>query len=224
MDGENRPYVAKISSADISWRDRKQLVTIQKAGDHQDERHRIPCVLGWRDSNASAASPIQHRLSNKPPSSPPSTLRAVPTRMIRTIVFERLERVEMLDGKGMMTVILQCVKCHYALWSHGIRHIDLSASNLMYRTIKGKICGAHEKESRNPVYLGRLKSPSYLHEKHPASRIQPSECFASLDSAKGVTLSRLSRPHPCYPTTPITKPAIKSFLHRKSTRRHPPIS
>ncbi|KEP49327.1 hypothetical protein V565_102880 [Rhizoctonia solani 123E] len=88
-------------------------------------RH-LPGVRGWRNIDAIGTRRIRDQLgicSNSP---------CLPRQFI-IIIFEELFPMTMLRGDHLVFVWLQCVRTHYLLWEKGIRHLDLSLGNLMYR-------------------------------------------------------------------------------------------
>ncbi|KAI0315655.1 hypothetical protein OF83DRAFT_1131027, partial [Amylostereum chailletii] len=142
-NSDDRSYVVKIGWADMARVPEHVVVekTEDEARRHPDVKDHVPYMLGWKDDDGFATSRIRDVLSIPPVSTSTPTSRPAPSRILRIIVFERLYRVQTLDGRGMMTVLLQCVKCHYALWRAGIHHNDLSQNNIMYRIIDGKVYG-----------------------------------------------------------------------------------
>ncbi|ETW83210.1 hypothetical protein HETIRDRAFT_439698, partial [Heterobasidion irregulare TC 32-1] len=53
------------------------------------------------------------------------------TRILRLAVFLKLDPIIALGGEEFMKAYLDCVRCHFALWTLGIQHSDLSLSNVM---------------------------------------------------------------------------------------------
>ncbi|KAI0315649.1 hypothetical protein OF83DRAFT_335656 [Amylostereum chailletii] len=139
---DKRFYIVKVHWADTTRIPEQSIIERpQQEASNPDVQDHTPYVLGWKNCSSFATKRIRQSLATQStPSSTSSAQRAVP-RILRIIVFERLGKVQMLDGRGMMTAILQCVRCHYALWRAGIHHNDLSKNNIMYRVKHGKVCG-----------------------------------------------------------------------------------
>ncbi|ETW83474.1 hypothetical protein HETIRDRAFT_474620 [Heterobasidion irregulare TC 32-1] len=53
------------------------------------------------------------------------------TRILRLAIFLKLDPIIALGGEEFMKAYLDCVRCHFALWTLGIQHSDLSLSNVM---------------------------------------------------------------------------------------------
>ncbi|KAF8877421.1 hypothetical protein BD779DRAFT_110091 [Infundibulicybe gibba] len=60
-------------------------------------------------------------------------------RVLRLIVFRRLYPITDLVGAEFWEAFWECFRCHLHLWRSGIRHCDISVSNLMYD--KATNCG-----------------------------------------------------------------------------------
>ncbi|KAJ7592595.1 hypothetical protein C8J56DRAFT_479458 [Mycena floridula] len=60
-------------------------------------------------------------------------------RLLRILVFERLEPIISLKGDDFWQAFWDIIRCHYLLWQLGVHHRDISVNNLMYnpRTKKG---------------------------------------------------------------------------------------
>ncbi|KAF8875292.1 hypothetical protein BD779DRAFT_1407512, partial [Infundibulicybe gibba] len=59
-------------------------------------------------------------------------------RVLRWIVFRRLCPITDLVGAEFWRMFWECFHCHLHLWRGGIRHCDISASNLMYDKINSR--------------------------------------------------------------------------------------
>ncbi|KAF8877422.1 hypothetical protein BD779DRAFT_1557532 [Infundibulicybe gibba] len=55
-------------------------------------------------------------------------------RVPRMVVFRRLYPITDLVGEEFLKAFWECFRCHLHLWKGGIRHSDISSSNLMYNT------------------------------------------------------------------------------------------
>ncbi|KAF8875561.1 hypothetical protein BD779DRAFT_209435 [Infundibulicybe gibba] len=53
-------------------------------------------------------------------------------RVLRWIVYRKLYPITDLIGKEFWRIFWECFRCHLHLWRDGIRHCDISVSNLMY--------------------------------------------------------------------------------------------
>ncbi|KAL5637364.1 hypothetical protein ACGC1H_001118 [Rhizoctonia solani] len=107
----NRPHEVKI---------------IEHACDNPDLLKHLPSVRGWRNIDSIGTRRIRNQLgigSNSP---------RLPRRLV-IIIFEELFPITKLSGDYLVLIWLQCVRTHYLLWEKGIRHLDLSLGNLMYR-------------------------------------------------------------------------------------------
>ncbi|KAH7891046.1 hypothetical protein F5I97DRAFT_124292 [Phlebopus sp. FC_14] len=62
-------------------------------------------------------------------------------RVLYVIVFRKLEPITALTGDDFLRAWWDTVRCHFVLWTNGVRHRDVSPSNLMYRIVNGKIVG-----------------------------------------------------------------------------------
>ncbi|CAE6449309.1 unnamed protein product [Rhizoctonia solani] len=62
-----------------------------------------------------------------------------PWRVYRIVIFEKLYPIIQLPGDDLIFTWVECIRCHYLAWNAGIRHLDLSLSNLMYRKRGGCI-------------------------------------------------------------------------------------
>ncbi|KAF8875297.1 hypothetical protein BD779DRAFT_1563794 [Infundibulicybe gibba] len=56
-------------------------------------------------------------------------------RVLRLIVFRRLYPITNLVGAEFWEAFWDCFRCHLDLWRGGVRHCDISVSNLMYDEI-----------------------------------------------------------------------------------------
>ncbi|KAH7881687.1 hypothetical protein F5I97DRAFT_1963449 [Phlebopus sp. FC_14] len=63
------------------------------------------------------------------------------SRVLYVIVFRKLEPITALTGDDFLRAWWDTVRCHFVLWTNGVRHRDVSPSNLMYRIVNGKIVG-----------------------------------------------------------------------------------
>ncbi|KAG1720577.1 uncharacterized protein EDB91DRAFT_1230992 [Suillus paluster] len=64
------------------------------------------------------------------------------SRVLYIIMFKKLIPITKLSGDEFLTAWWQIVCCHYALWKKGVRHRDVSPSNLMvYKTSDGRYIG-----------------------------------------------------------------------------------
>ncbi|KAF8141287.1 hypothetical protein EV363DRAFT_1150059, partial [Boletus edulis] len=59
----------------------------------------------------------------------------------RVLYLKKLEPITTLHGDEFLTCWWHTVKCHLALWSHGVYHRDVSASNLMSKSGKDGAVG-----------------------------------------------------------------------------------
>ncbi|QRV75658.1 hypothetical protein RhiJN_03673 [Ceratobasidium sp. AG-Ba] len=64
-----------------------------------------------------------------------------PFRVFRIAVYERLIPITTLSGAVRIILFLNGIECHYLVWKGGVRHQDLSLSNLMVRVIEGVYYG-----------------------------------------------------------------------------------
>jgi len=64
------------------------------------------------------------------------------SRVFYIIVFRKLRPITELSGQEFLRAWWHAVLCHRVLWKYGVRHRDISASNLMYyKTSNGLIIG-----------------------------------------------------------------------------------
>ncbi|KAG1748446.1 uncharacterized protein EDB91DRAFT_1047965, partial [Suillus paluster] len=64
------------------------------------------------------------------------------SRALYIIVFKKLLPITTLSGDEFLAAWWQVVRCHYVLWQNGVRHRDVSPSNLMvYKTLDGRFIG-----------------------------------------------------------------------------------
>ncbi|KAH7891040.1 hypothetical protein F5I97DRAFT_1976866 [Phlebopus sp. FC_14] len=63
------------------------------------------------------------------------------SRVLYVIVFRKLEPITALTGDDFLRAWWDTVRCHFVLWTNGVRHRDVSPSNLMYRIVDGMIVG-----------------------------------------------------------------------------------
>jgi len=64
------------------------------------------------------------------------------SRVFYIIVFRKLRPITELSGQEFLRAWWHAVLCHRVLWKYGVRHRDISASNLMYyKTSNGLIVG-----------------------------------------------------------------------------------
>ncbi|KAJ7211218.1 hypothetical protein GGX14DRAFT_362686, partial [Mycena pura] len=91
-----------------------------------DVTNHLPFVFGSRDDAEFNTALIRTALAITPSSRG--------HRVLRLIVFEELYRLQdQLTSAIGMTMTLQAIKCHYALWVKGIHHTDISLDNIMVR-------------------------------------------------------------------------------------------
>ncbi|KDQ59562.1 hypothetical protein JAAARDRAFT_625409 [Jaapia argillacea MUCL 33604] len=60
------------------------------------------------------------------------------SRELRVMLFEKLNPIHKHSSEEFMKVWIQCYRCHFRLWLHGIEHGDISVSNLMVRPSTGE--------------------------------------------------------------------------------------
>ncbi|KDQ50883.1 hypothetical protein JAAARDRAFT_199586 [Jaapia argillacea MUCL 33604] len=60
------------------------------------------------------------------------------SRVLRVMLFEKLNHMDNLAGEEFMKIWMQCYRCHFRLWLNGIEHGDISLSNLMVRPSTGQ--------------------------------------------------------------------------------------
>ncbi|GBE83532.1 hypothetical protein SCP_0505860 [Sparassis crispa] len=53
-------------------------------------------------------------------------------RLLRVILLRKLEPIENLKGVLFVRAWIDCYRCHFRLWLHGVEHGDISLYNLMY--------------------------------------------------------------------------------------------
>ncbi|KAH7891032.1 hypothetical protein F5I97DRAFT_122476 [Phlebopus sp. FC_14] len=63
------------------------------------------------------------------------------SRVLYVIIFRKLEPITALTGVEFLRAWWDTVRCHFVLWTNGVRHRDVSPSNLMYRIVNGMIVG-----------------------------------------------------------------------------------
>ncbi|KAG0693398.1 hypothetical protein DFH29DRAFT_1084235 [Suillus ampliporus] len=64
------------------------------------------------------------------------------SRVLYIIVFKKLLPITTLSGVEFLMAWWEVVRCHYALWKKGVRHRDVSPSNIMvYKTPDGRFIG-----------------------------------------------------------------------------------
>ncbi|KAH7920055.1 hypothetical protein BV22DRAFT_1074618 [Leucogyrophana mollusca] len=64
------------------------------------------------------------------------------SRVFQIVAFYKLRSVIELSGKAFLRVWWHIVSCHYEVWKGGVRHRDISESNLMYyRNAQGVVVG-----------------------------------------------------------------------------------
>ncbi|KAF8881740.1 hypothetical protein BD779DRAFT_1788133 [Infundibulicybe gibba] len=59
-------------------------------------------------------------------------------RVLRWIAFRKLCPITNLVGDKFWRAFWECFRCHLHLWREGIRHYDISVSNLMYDEVHGR--------------------------------------------------------------------------------------
>ncbi|KAJ7217141.1 hypothetical protein GGX14DRAFT_358417, partial [Mycena pura] len=90
-----------------------------------DVVNHLPYVFGSRDDEEFDTALIRTALAIEPSSR---------GRVLRLIVFEELYRLQDQPTSEIgMTMTLQAIKCHYALWTKDIHHTDISLDNIMVR-------------------------------------------------------------------------------------------
>jgi hypothetical protein len=138
----NTPLVVKIY-----WPNKLRVNEVdiinraKQSGDNLDDH--LPNVVAWQDDGY-CTDTIRAELGIE------SVDR--PGRVLRLLVFERLDEITTLEGEAFVKAWLQCVKCefrfvmlpnyrasidhdtgHYIFWEGGARHQDISEGNLLVR-------------------------------------------------------------------------------------------
>ncbi|KAI0315654.1 hypothetical protein OF83DRAFT_336393 [Amylostereum chailletii] len=138
-------YVVKIYHADVSRVSEPEIIERAQtvAMNDSNVRDHIPYILCYQRVDDVKFSTKRVRTSLGLVVGPPDKKldKSNTFRALRIIVFRKLNPIQELDGKGMMTALLQSIKCHFALWRKGVYHNDLSVANLMYHETGGKIHG-----------------------------------------------------------------------------------
>jgi len=119
-------FILKATWADVSRLAEYKIIEQALATDHPDVVNHLPFVLGYRDDDMFATHHIRTALAATPPSAG--------HRVLRLIAFEELYRVQdQISSKAVMSLVLQAVRCHYALWVRNMHHTDISLDNVMVR-------------------------------------------------------------------------------------------
>ncbi|KAF8881760.1 hypothetical protein BD779DRAFT_995636 [Infundibulicybe gibba] len=71
-------------------------------------------------------------------------------RVLRWMVYRKLYPITDLIGEKFWRVFWECFRCHLHLWRDGIRHCDISVSNLMYDKV-------HDRGILNDFDLAQLR-------------------------------------------------------------------
>ncbi|KAJ7587348.1 hypothetical protein C8J56DRAFT_941747 [Mycena floridula] len=87
----------------------------------------IPTVVAAQDFPESATSKIRSLLGLPSPR----------PKILRILVFERLEPITCLKGQPFWKAFWDTVRVHFLLWQLGIQHRDISVGNLMHNPATG---------------------------------------------------------------------------------------
>ncbi|CAE6432659.1 unnamed protein product [Rhizoctonia solani] len=115
-------------AAKLYWPNHGRLneeVIIGHARDIAPDLHNhLPLVKGFRDIDPIGTLRIRQELGIN---------SRRPARALRIIIFEFLEPITELTRDDFVVALVECMRCHYVLWTNEIRHQDLSLGNLMVR-------------------------------------------------------------------------------------------
>ncbi|CAE6397583.1 hypothetical protein ACGC1H_000169 [Rhizoctonia solani] len=131
--GSPTPFVAKLY-----WPHRDRLkeedIIKQACGVADDLGNHLPFVVGSYDIDVTGTLRVRQELGID--SDSPCRPRA-----LRIIIFERLIPITNLEGDDFVIALVECIRCHFVLWKHGLCHQDISLANLMTRFTKGHYHG-----------------------------------------------------------------------------------
>ncbi|KAI0055911.1 hypothetical protein BV25DRAFT_1894866 [Artomyces pyxidatus] len=144
---KDRPVAVKVYYPDET---RQNEVTIVKmaqtaAVSIPDIEGHIPEIIVACDPGYSTGT-IRAELGDlwlAPGANVPKLLRdlARPARVLRVIVFEKLQPIVSQSGPAFLTAWVECLRCHYELWAFGIEHRDPSLDNTMVRVTDSDVPG-----------------------------------------------------------------------------------
>ncbi|KAH7889059.1 hypothetical protein F5I97DRAFT_1828322 [Phlebopus sp. FC_14] len=132
------PLIAKVFWAEESRKSEPDILqkVYEIAGNNNvkgrdDVEGHVPAMVCYQKYLHTSTALIRKRLS----------LNVNGSRVLYVIVFRKLEPITALTGDDFLRAWWDTVGCHFVLWTNGVRHRDVSPSNLMYRIVNGKIVG-----------------------------------------------------------------------------------
>ncbi|CAE6397506.1 hypothetical protein ACGC1H_000164 [Rhizoctonia solani] len=139
LHATNAPTDSPTSSvAKLYWPHRDRLreedIIKEARGVADDLGNHLPLVVGSCDVDMMGTLRIRQELgidSNSP----------CPPRALRIVIFERLIPITDLEGDDFLIALVECMRCHFVLWKHGLHHQDISLANLMVRSTEDRFYG-----------------------------------------------------------------------------------
>ncbi|CAE7076335.1 unnamed protein product [Rhizoctonia solani] len=127
------PYVAKVYWPHHGRRKEEDMIEDARRVDKSLHNH-LPETVGSYDIDPIGTLRIRTELGihTRSPCQP---------RGLRIVIFVRLMCITDLKGDEFMIALVECMRCHYVLWTAGICHLDISLSNLMARYVNGHYHG-----------------------------------------------------------------------------------
>ncbi|KAH7891059.1 hypothetical protein F5I97DRAFT_1827023 [Phlebopus sp. FC_14] len=132
------PLIAKVFWAEESRKSEPDILqkVYEIAGNNNvkgrdDVEGHVPVMVCYQKYLHTSTALIRKRLG----------LNVNGSRVLYVIVFRKLEPITALTGDDFLRAWWDTVRCHFVLWTNGVRHRDVSPSNLMYRIVNGKIVG-----------------------------------------------------------------------------------
>ncbi|KAH7891034.1 hypothetical protein F5I97DRAFT_1790852, partial [Phlebopus sp. FC_14] len=132
------PLIAKVFWAEESRKSEPDILqkVYEIAGNNNvkgrdDVEGHVPAMVCYQKYLHTSTALIRKRLG----------LNVNGSRVLYVIVFRKLEPITALTGDDFLRAWWDTVRCHFVLWTNGVRHRDVSPSNLMYRIVDGMIVG-----------------------------------------------------------------------------------
>ncbi|KAH7891074.1 hypothetical protein F5I97DRAFT_1799223, partial [Phlebopus sp. FC_14] len=132
------PLIAKVFWAEESRKSEPDILqkVYEIAGNNNvkgrdDVEGHVPAMVCYQKYLHTSTALIRKRLG----------LNVNGSRVLYVIVFRKLESITALTGDDFLRAWWDTVRCHFVLWTNGVRHRDVSPSNLMYRIVDGMIVG-----------------------------------------------------------------------------------
>ncbi|KAF8423739.1 hypothetical protein L210DRAFT_3569339, partial [Boletus edulis BED1] len=136
------------------------LKRVYEIAHDQDIKGHVPVMLWYKSFEETSTAKVRQRLG----------LKTEGARVLYTIIFRKLRPITELTGRGLPACVVG--DGHLALWKNDVYHRDISASNLMYRTVNGKIVGvlndfdlaSTEKTATGTERTGTIPFMANMHE------------------------------------------------------------